>query len=771
MGRGYGVGRSRATYITPRAIGLGPSATIYAVGDGDMIVRHQPRFSLVGALRSLRNRTPAWWVRAAAVVWLIGALGIFGRFVAGTLAVSRLARRSERVEDGRWLSLAQHVAIRLGVARPMTLLRSGRFEIPVTWGIVYPVVLLPDNADDWTDERRRYVLVHEMAHVKRVDAFTQVIAQLAIAIFWFDPFVWIAAHRMRVEREHACDDYVLNEGTPASTYAADLLDMVRSLGMRGRPAQPAFAALAMARPDELETRMQAILDPAQDRRSLRSAPTLGLSLCSLLLLVPLAAFRPMGRPVRSFGSRNWAPTPAPAALPEVAELPELPDLANVPQERWAELQARLDGARAALEGVNAARVASAAAVAEASAAMEATIAASAATATSVATAASVSTPAVASWSTSKSSSCSSVSLKRTGNSTSIHSSSDDDDNSFQYISSSAGRCVQVAVWGHVEFSPDERAIRSVSHDGRLYIRERRPKLDREVEVTAGEEDSPRYTYSVDGERASFDDDGRAWLEDLLPEILRESGLNAREHVARLRRDGGIDAVLADISRTESTSAKRAAYDALLHQGNLSDEDAAKIARQAGSDLSSSDGELRGVLEQMGKMGHMSSPMAEAFSKAVEHMSSDGEKRALLQQYALAGDREMLLVAMRQARSISSDGEKAEFLRATTRKYIAAEDEALRKAYFDVTQTISSDGEKRNVLNETLPYAQRASVLLSVLESARQISSDGEKSELLMAILRRHLLTSSALREVFMQITRTLSSDAEYRRVMEVALTS
>src|SRR5436305_1993409 len=169
--------------------------------------------------RSAATRHAIW----AAVVWLIGARGIFGRFVAGTLVVSRLARRSERVEDGRWLSLAQHVAIRLGVARPMTLLRSGRFEIPVTWGIVYPVVHLPDNADDWTDERRRYVLVHEMAHVKRVDAFTQLVAQLVLAAFWFDPFVWLAAHRMRVEREHACDDYVLREGTPASTYAADLL--------------------------------------------------------------------------------------------------------------------------------------------------------------------------------------------------------------------------------------------------------------------------------------------------------------------------------------------------------------------------------------------------------------------------------------------------------------------------------------------------------------------------------------------------------------------
>jgi beta-lactamase regulating signal transducer with metallopeptidase domain len=764
-GRAYGVGRSRATYITPRAIHRGPPATLYTVGDGDMIVRQQPRVSLVGSLRSLRNRTPGWWVRAAAAVWLIGALGIFGRFVAGTLAVSRLARRSERVEDGRWLSLAQHIAIRLGVARPMTLLRSGRFEIPVTWGIVYPVVLLPDNADDWTDERRRYVLVHEMAHVKRVDAFTQVIAQLSIAIFWFDPFVWIAAHRMRVEREHACDDYVLNEGTPASTYAADLLDMVRSLGTRGRTAQPAFAALAMARPDELETRMQAILDPAQDRRSLRSAPALGLALCSLLLLLPLAAFRPMGRSVRSFGSRSWMPVPAPVVIPEVAELPEMPELASVPPETWAELQARLQEAQAAFAQVKAARAASVAAVAQASAAMEATIAASAVTEASTAT------PALASWSSTRNASCSSVSLKRSGKSTSIHSSSDDDDTSFQYISSSAGRCVQVAVWGHVEFSPDERSIRSVSRDGRLYIRERRPKMDREVEISAGEEDSPRYAYSIDGERAGFDEDGRAWLEELLPEILRESGLNAREHVARLRREGGVDAVLADISRTESTSAKRAAYDALLHQGNLSDEDAARIARQAGSDLSSSDGELRAVLEQMGKTGHMSSPMVQAFSSAVEHMSSDGEKRALLQQYALAGDREMLLVAIRQARSISSDGEKAEFLRATTKKSFEAEDEALRKAYFDVTQTISSDGEKRNVLNETLPYAQRAAVLLSVLESARQISSDGEKSELLMAIVRRHLLTTSALREAFMQITRTLSSDAEYRRVMEVALAS
>jgi hypothetical protein len=248
-------------------------------------------------------------------------------------------------------------------------------------------------------------------------------------------------------------------------------------------------------------------------------------------------------------------------------------------------------------------------------------------------------------------------------------------------------------------------------------------------------------------------------------------LNAPARVSRIRREGGVGAVLADISRTESTSAKRAAYDALLHEGNFSDEESAKIARQAGSDLSSSDGELRAVLGEMGKMTHFSPTMADAFGKAVEHMSSDGEKRELLQQYALEGDRDVLLVSMRQAKSISSDGEKAELLKATAPKYLANDDEALRKAFFDVTQTISSDGERREVLMTVLPFAQRATVLLSVLESAREISSDGEKSELLVAIARRHLLTTPALKEVFMKITRSLSSDGEYRRVMEVALAS
>jgi bla regulator protein BlaR1 len=232
-----------------------------------------------------------------ATVWFVGALLVLLRLAIGTWKVGQLARDGARVEDGVWLSLTQRLANRLGVTRPLTLLRGERLAVPVTWGIVYPAVLLPQDSDEWTEERRRFVLVHEMAHVKRFDALTQLLAQIAAAVFWFDPLVWIATHRMRVEREHACDDYVLRDGTAPSLYAGELLEMVRSIGDPGHDrAAPAFAALAMARRSEFEGRMLSILDPRLDRKTLNRKGTLMTALIVALLTIPLAALRPFQQP-------------------------------------------------------------------------------------------------------------------------------------------------------------------------------------------------------------------------------------------------------------------------------------------------------------------------------------------------------------------------------------------------------------------------------------------------------------------------------------------
>jgi beta-lactamase regulating signal transducer with metallopeptidase domain len=229
-------------------------------------------------------RAPLGIIPVVGTIWFVGALLVLLRLAIGTWRVNQLSREGVRVEDGVWLSLTQRLANRLGVTRPLILLRGERLAVPVTWGIVYPAVLLPQDADTWTEERRRFVLVHEMAHVKRFDALTQLLAQLALAVFWFDPLVWVAAHQMRMEREHACDDYVLRDGTAPSLYAGELLEMVRSIGTPTHDrAAPAFAALAMARRSEFEGRMLAILDPRLDRKSLHKRGTLMTAVIVALL--------------------------------------------------------------------------------------------------------------------------------------------------------------------------------------------------------------------------------------------------------------------------------------------------------------------------------------------------------------------------------------------------------------------------------------------------------------------------------------------------------
>ncbi len=103
------------------------------------------------------------------------------------------------------------------------------FQIPVALGWFKPVVLLPESAVDWPAERRRVVLLHELSHIKRYDNLRQSVATLAAMVYWFNPLVWISLWILKINRELACDDRVLEAGVLPSTYATHLLAIIRSL--------------------------------------------------------------------------------------------------------------------------------------------------------------------------------------------------------------------------------------------------------------------------------------------------------------------------------------------------------------------------------------------------------------------------------------------------------------------------------------------------------------------------------------------------------------
>ena len=107
--------------------------------------------------------------------------------------------------------------------------RHQRILSPITWGFFRPRILFPEAARDWSVERVGMVLTHEMAHVKRGDLFTHLVAQVCLALNWFNPFCRTIVKRLILDREHACDDYVLLRGPAAPTYAEHLMNIMKVL--------------------------------------------------------------------------------------------------------------------------------------------------------------------------------------------------------------------------------------------------------------------------------------------------------------------------------------------------------------------------------------------------------------------------------------------------------------------------------------------------------------------------------------------------------------
>ena len=226
--------------------------------------------------------------RLIAIVWVMGMLVVLGRLFVGMVAMRSIAQRGRRLDSPRWRQLLKQARQRLGVDIPMRLIASRHVPTPLVFGIINPVIVLPLAADDWSDDRRLAVLLHELAHYRRGDAFSHLVSQLACAVYWFNPVVWFAARRLRAESERACDDLVLQAGTRASDYVNHLIDIVRVAG----PSWAFSVAQPMARRSEFEGRLLAILEPSIKRHGLTPATTVSVVISVVLSALPLAAMGP-----------------------------------------------------------------------------------------------------------------------------------------------------------------------------------------------------------------------------------------------------------------------------------------------------------------------------------------------------------------------------------------------------------------------------------------------------------------------------------------------
>lgn len=248
-------------------------------------------------------------------IWLAGFAAMILRRVNDLRARRLMLRDSIPASAGMSLTCAS-VRRRLGIRRPIDLRLSGKAAVPMTWGLARPVLLLPADACSWEPERVRIVLVHELAHVARLDAMTRAVADGATLIHWYNPLVIGAARALRRTAEQACDDIVLGEGISRRSYVDTLVDLAR----HSRSHRLTEAVITSS---ELERRVTAIADAgrARNRESSRFPAAIVAVLLGALMLsagIGRPAPKPLSgddleiEPARPATATGVAPNPAPA---------------------------------------------------------------------------------------------------------------------------------------------------------------------------------------------------------------------------------------------------------------------------------------------------------------------------------------------------------------------------------------------------------------------------------------------------------------------------
>ena len=707
-----------------------------------------PPTSAAGETEPVRWRLTPDWTTLVVPVWLSGVGAVLILLAVGMARIMWLDRVTRPVEDEAWLVLVDELSLELGLTRHIRLLQATGPAMPMTWGIRRPAILLPAEADSWTAERRRDVLLHELAHVKRHDFLIQLVAGVACAVYWFHPMVWLAATRLREERERACDDHVLRAGATPSAYASHLLEIAR--GLRAARAT-SLASVAMARPAQLANRLIDVLDTRRCRDTLSARAALPAWLAAIAVVVPLAAAAP----------RVAEPAGRSSAIDTITRLPS-----PMPMSRRASPPKRLvmtDSLRGCSGETRHSH-----------------------TSTSIEN--------------------DDVTISFTLGNCTIKLSSvgkfefNDDFTDIASVANGGQVVVDVDYGAHdrrLTVRPGERIykvdgdVRPFDAEAKSWFSETMTYLFRRTGYMA--EERARWILNHRGIQGLIDELGQLsgdYTRRIYYQAAVESGKLDAAGYERLvtlagqtiSSDYELAEFLIAVSKTQPltermqagfvTAAKSINSDyerhrvlaAALSRSGLTPAIEAGMLDAAG-DISS-DYELATLLIEVNAARPIDEAVRPAFFKAANSLQSDYEHRRVLDAVvARQGTTPAMLAdVLTSAKSIGSDYELAELLSKVGGSYLL--DDALRPAFFAATSNLNSDYEHgRTLLSIVERGPMPRPVVLAVLESAKTMSSDHELSELLLAVISK-VQMDDTIRAAIRANAASLSSQYDRGRVFE-----
>ena len=201
--------------------------------------------------------TISWFL----LIWTGGFLIFTLRLVADFVALKRWRARSVEAGNPLMARTLENCRLQLGVRHGIRVRLHPQCMSPFIAGLFRPVVYLPSGSIHWSEGTLRMVLLHELGHVARRDLWTNLAAQCACLLYWFNPLVWWLRSRLMAQCEFACDAKVIALGADPDRYATALCDIAEASTLPQ-------AALAMAGRAPLRARVERVVCRRRAKHSL-----------------------------------------------------------------------------------------------------------------------------------------------------------------------------------------------------------------------------------------------------------------------------------------------------------------------------------------------------------------------------------------------------------------------------------------------------------------------------------------------------------------------
>ena len=188
---------------------------------------------------AIAERIRPWldWLTAA---WLVGVATAAVRPLVGWLAWRRLTTDHAAEVPAAVARIVERARRRLGIGRAVRVVQSATVRVPAVAGWLRPVMLVPlALVTSLAPHELETLIVHELAHVRRGDLLVHILQLLLETIAFYHPAVWWLSARIRVEREHCCDDLVVATTGDCAAYGRALVAVAE---LRGRELVPALGA-------------------------------------------------------------------------------------------------------------------------------------------------------------------------------------------------------------------------------------------------------------------------------------------------------------------------------------------------------------------------------------------------------------------------------------------------------------------------------------------------------------------------------------------------